>query len=130
MQMDRRARTIRDGGCHREVGVPRRRFPLPLVGDSPDGYPGLGAGAPPAAAVLGEIRTLESIPADWKSWGVNASSPPPWPPRCCRIDRALFRDLATYARNIDLFDAVDDLRWRPTPWVQSLATRLDAAVSS
>ena len=42
------------------------------------------------------------------------------------VAQALERDL-----DIDLFDAVDELRWKgPTPAFQSLATRLDAALSA
>ncbi len=137
VQMDRRARTIRDeAGVIAKFGVPPASIPdyLALVGDSSDGYPGLGGwGAKSAAAVLAKYGHIESIPADWKSWGVNAAKPATLAATLIRDrDRALlFRDLATLRTDIDLFDAVDDLRWKgPTPAFQSLATRLDAAVSS
>jgi 5'-3' exonuclease len=137
VQMDRRARTIRDeAGVIAKFGVPPGSIPdyLALVGDSSDGYPGLGGwGAKSAAAVLAKYGHIESIPADWKSWGVNAAKPATLAATLIRDrDRALlFRDLATLRTDIDLFDAVDELRWKgPTPAFQSLATRLDAAVSS
>jgi 5'-3' exonuclease len=137
VQMDRRARTIRDeAGVIAKFGVPPGSIPdyLALVGDSSDGYPGLGGwGAKSAAAVLAKYGHIESIPVDWKSWGVNAAKPATLAATLIRDrDRALlFRDLATLRTDIDLFDAVDELRWKgPTPAFQSLATRLDAAVSS
>ena len=135
VQMDRRARTIRDeAGVVAKFGVPPASIPdyLALVGDSSDGYPGLaGWGAKSAAAVLAKYGHIESIPADWTSWGVNASKPATLAATLMRDhDRALlFRDLATLRTDIDLFDAVDELRWKgPTPAFQARAKQLDAAV--
>jgi 5'-3' exonuclease len=135
VQMDRRARTIRDEpGVVAKFGVPPASIPdyLALVGDSSDGYPGLaGWGAKSAGAVLAKYRHLESIPADWKSWGVNASKPAALAATLMRDrDQALlFRDLATLRTDIPLFDDVDELRWRgPTPAFQALALQLDAAI--
>jgi 5'-3' exonuclease len=135
VQMDRRARTVRDeAGVIAKFGVPPASIPdyLALVGDSSDGYPGLvGWGAKSAAAVLAKYRHIESIPDDWKSWGVNASKPATLAATLTRDrDRALlFRDLATLRTDIDLFDAVDDLRWKgPTPAFQTRAKQLDEAV--
>jgi 5'-3' exonuclease len=137
VQMDRRARTIRDeAGVIGKFGVPPASIPdyLALVGDSSDGYPGLGGwGAKSAAAVLAKYGHIESIPGDWKSWGVNASKPATLAATLMRDrDRALlFRDLATLRTDIDLFGAVDELRWKgPTAVFKSLATRLDAAAES
>jgi 5'-3' exonuclease len=137
VQMDRRARTIRDeAGVVDKFGVPPASIPdyLALVGDSSDGYPGLaGWGAKSAGAVLAKYGHIESIPDDWKSWGVNASKPATLAATLMRDrDRALlFRDLATLRTDIDLFDAVDELRWKgPTAVFQSLAKRLDAAAES
>jgi 5'-3' exonuclease len=137
VQMDRRARTIRDeAAIIQKFGVTPASIPdyLALVGDSSDGYPGLaGWGAKSAAAVLAKYGHIESIPDDWKSWGVNASKPATLAGTLMRDrDRALlFRDLATLRTDIDLFDAVDDLRWNgPTPAFQALAKQLDAAVES
>ena len=73
VQMDRRARTIRDeAGVIARFGVPPASIPdyLALVGDSADGFPGLpGWGAKSAAAVLAKYGHLESIPPDWTSGG-------------------------------------------------------------
>ena len=134
VQMDRRARTIRDeAGVIEKFGVPPASIPdyLALVGDSADGYPGLaGWGARSTAAVLAKYGHIESIPADWTSWSVNASRPAALAATLARDrDQALlFRDLATLRTDIALFDNVDQLRWNgPTPAFQSLAARLDAA---
>jgi 5'-3' exonuclease len=135
VQMDRRARTIRDeAGVIARFGVPPASIPdyLALVGDGADGYPGLaGWGAKSAAAVLAKYGHLESIPADWTTWGVNAARPAALAATLRReLDRALlFRDLATLRTDITLFETVDDLRWNgPTPAFPSLAAQLDAAV--
>ena len=137
VQMDRRARTIRDeAGVIEKFGVPPASIPdyLALVGDNADGYPGLaGWGARSTAAVLAKYGHIESIPADWTTWHVNASRPAALAVTLARDhDQALlFRDLATLRTNISLFDNVDQLRWNgPTPAFKSLAARLDAAVSS
>jgi 5'-3' exonuclease len=134
VQMDRRARTIRDeAGVIEKFGVPPSSIPdyLALVGDNSDGYPGLaGWGARSTAAVLAKYGHLESIPPDWASWRVNASRPSALAATLERDrDRALlFRDLATLRTDIALFDNVDQLRWNgPTSAFASLAARLDAA---
>jgi 5'-3' exonuclease len=134
VQMDRRARTIRDeAGVIAKFGVPPASIPdyLALVGDSSDGYPGLaGWGARSTAAVLAKYLHIESIPADWTSWRVNATRPAALAATLerDRTNALLFRDLATLRTDIGLFDDVDQLRWNgPTPAFQSLAARLDAA---
>ncbi len=136
VQMDRRTRTIRDeAGIVAKFGVPPASIPdyLALVGDAADGYPGLpGWGAKSTAAVLARYGHLESIPADWRAWGVDAANPGALAHTLARErDRAfLFRDLATLRSDIPLFDSVDDLRWTgPRPAFAPLAARLDAAVS-
>jgi 5'-3' exonuclease len=137
VQMDRRARMIRDeAGVIAKFGVPPASIPdyLALVGDSSDGYPGLpGWGAKSAAAVLAKYGHLESIPADWKSWGVNASKPAALAATLAR-DRELallFRDLATLRTEIPVFDDVEALRWKgPTPTFQAMAKQLDAATET
>jgi len=136
VQMDRRKRVIRDeAGIIAKFGVPPASIPdyLALVGDSADGYPGLaGWGAKSSAAVLAKYRRLESIPADWRTWSVNAANPAGLA-RTLERDRDhayLFRDLATLREDIPLFDTVDDLRWRgPTPEFAPLAARFDGAVT-
>src|SRR5438132_1556912 len=116
-----------------KFGIPPASIPdyLALVGDSSDGYPGLaGWGARSTSAVLAKYGHIESIPADWTSWSVNASRPAALAATLAR-DRSnalLFRDLATLRTDIALFDTVDQLRWNgPTPAFQSPAARLDAA---
>jgi 5'-3' exonuclease len=134
VQMDRRRRSVRDeAGVVARFGVRPGSIPdyLALVGDASDGFPGLpGWGAKSAAAVLAKYERLESIPADWQTWGVNASQPGALARTLERErDRAfLFRDLATLRCNIPLFESVDALRWRgPTKAFAGMAARFDAA---
>jgi 5'-3' exonuclease len=136
VQMDRRARTIRDEpGVIQKFGVRPASIPdyLALVGDTSDGYPGLpGWGARSTAAVLAKYEHLEAIPADWTTWHVNASRPAALAATLAnnREQAFLFRDLATLRTDIPLFKNVDDLRWNgPTPAFAAIATQLDAAVS-
>jgi 5'-3' exonuclease len=135
VQMIRRTREIRDeAGVIAKFGVPPESIPdyLALVGDSSDGYPGLpGWGEKSSAAVLARYLHLEAIPADWKTWGVNAAGAGALARTLERErDRAfLFRDLATLRTNIPLFASVDELHWPgPTDAFPPLAARLDAAV--
>jgi 5'-3' exonuclease len=136
VQMNRRTRTILDeAGVTAKYGVPPASIPdyLALVGDAADGYPGLrGWGRKSAATVLARYGHLESIPADWRTWGVNAANPGALALTLAREgDRALlFRDLATLRSDLSLFDSIDDLHWKgPTPAFATFAARLDAAVS-
>jgi len=136
VQMDRRQRLIRDeAAIVAKFGVPPASIPdyLALVGDHADGYPGLpGWGAKSTAAVLAKFGHLESIPADWRTWGVNAASPGALARTLERErERAfLFRDLATLRSDVQLFENVDDLRWDgPTPRFAPLAARFDAAAA-
>jgi 5'-3' exonuclease len=137
VQMDRRKRLIRDeAAIVAKFGVEPASIPdyLALVGDSADGYPGLtGWGAKSTAAVLAKFHRLESIPADWRTWSVNAANPAALA-RTFERDREhafLFRDLATLREDIPLFDTVDDLRWTgPTPEFPPLAARFDAAATA
>jgi 5'-3' exonuclease len=135
VQMNRRTRTIFDeAGVVAKFGVPPPSIPdyLALVGDAADGYPGLkGWGPKSTAAVLARFGHLESIPADWREWGVNAASPEALASTLARErERAfLFRDLATLRDSIPLFDSVDELHWNgPTDAFPPLARRLDAAI--
>ena len=79
VQLNRRTRVLRnEADVVAKFGVPPASIPdyLALVGDAADGYPGLrGWGAKSAAAVLARFGHLESIPDDWRTWGVNAASP-------------------------------------------------------
>jgi 5'-3' exonuclease len=119
----------------KKFGVSPASIPdyLALVGDSADGYPGLpGWGAKSSAAVLAKFIHLESIPRDSREWHVNAANAGTLASTLTReMDHALlFRTLATLRTDIPLFDDVDQLRWSgPTPVFDTLATRLDAAVT-
>jgi hypothetical protein len=82
--------------------------------------------------VLARYLHLENIPEDWRTWGVNASSPS----RLSRVlaesrdDVLLFRTLATLRTDVYVFETVDDLRWQgPTPAFAPLAARLDRAAA-
>ena len=131
VQMNRRMRVVFDeAGVIAKFGVPPASIPdyLALVGDAADGYPGLrGWGAKSTAAVLAKYGHLESIPEDWRTWGVNAASPGSLALTLARErDRAfLFRDLATLRTDLPLFDSVDELHWNgPTPAFEPLAAHL------
>ena len=136
VQMDRRRRTIRDeAGVVLKFGVSPSSIPdyLALVGDAADGYPGPaglggeihGGGARPLRASRGHSGRLEEL-------GVNAANPAALSRTLAR-DRdlaLLFRDLATLRTDLDLFESVDELRWKgPTPEFAPLAARLDGAAS-
>jgi 5'-3' exonuclease len=136
VQLNRRTRLIRDeAGVINKFGVTPASIPdyLALVGDAADGYPGLaGWGAKSSAAVLARFGHLESIPEDWRAWGVNVANARALAQTLARErDSALlFRTLATLRTDIALFDDVDQLRWHgPTPAFTTLAERLDAAVA-
>ena len=136
VQLNRRTRLIRDeAGVVTKFGVPPESIPdyLALVGDAADGYPGLpGWGAKSSAAVLAKFGHLESIPPDHREWRVNAANATGLAQTLARErDRALlFRTLATLRTDIELFEDVDQLRWKgPTPAFAELAARLDAAVT-
>jgi 5'-3' exonuclease len=124
---------IDEDGVVKKFGVRPQSIPdyLALVGDAADGYPGLtGWGAKSSAAVLFRYGHLESIPEDWRTWGVNAASPAALSATLARDrERAyLFRDLATLRTEIPVFDDVEDLRWKgPTGTFRELAERMDRA---
>jgi len=137
VQLDRRKRITRDeAGVIQKFGVSPASIPdyLALVGDASDGYPGLpGWGAKSTAAVLAKFGHLESIPADWREWHVNASNAGSLAQTLAReMENALlFRTLATLRTDIALFDDVEQLRWSgPTPAFAALGARFDAAQRS
>src|SRR4051794_1855884 len=122
VQLNRRTRVLCDeAGVVQKFGVSPESIPdyLALVGDSSDGYPGLpGWGAKSSAAVLGKFRHLESIPADWREWRVNAANAKGLADTLTRESKLalLFRTLATLRTDIPLFEDVEQLRWNgPTP---------------
>jgi 5'-3' exonuclease len=136
VQLNRRTRvTLDERGVIQKFGVSPESIPdyLALVGDSADGYPGLrGWGAKSSAAVLAKYGHLESIPADWREWHVNAANASALADTLIRErDRALlFRTLATLRTDLPLFDDVDQMRWNgPTPTFDEVAARLDAATT-
>jgi 5'-3' exonuclease len=118
VQLNRRTRvTLDEAGVIAKFGVPPESIPdyLALVGDAADGYPGLpGWGAKSTAAVLAKFLHLESIPEDWREWGVKATNPAALARTLStERDRALlFRTLATLRTDIALFDNVDELQYR------------------
>ena len=133
VQLNRRTKvTLDDTGVTAKFGVTPESIPdyLALVGDAADGYPGLpGWGAKSTAAVLARFRHLEMIPADWKTWGVNAASPAALSRTLTAQQREayLFRDLATLRADVPLFDDVEALRWNgPRPEFEALAATFDA----
>jgi len=136
VQMNRRTGNIRDeAGVVAKFGVPPASIPdyLALVGDAADGYPGLpGWGAKSTAAVLARYGHIESIPADWQTWHVDAFNASALAGTLARERETalLFRTLATLRTDIPLFDSVDDLHWKgPKPEFEALAARLTSAVS-
>lgn len=134
VQLNRRTNAVMDeAGVVKKFGVPPASIPdyLALVGDAADGYPGLpGWGAKSAAAVLARFGHIERIPADWRSWKVNAFNAAGLAATLAsQRDLALrFRELATLRDDIRLFASVDDLAWKgPAPAFEPMAKRFDAA---
>ena len=85
------------------------------------------------AAVLAKFGHLEQIPADWRTWSVNAANAAALAATLAREREHafLFRDLATLRTDIPLFESVDALRWAgPTPEFAEIGARLDSAVTS
>ncbi|HET6220453.1 MAG TPA: 5'-3' exonuclease H3TH domain-containing protein [Acidobacteriaceae bacterium] len=136
VQLDRRKNLTRDElGVVARFGVEPASIPdyLALVGDSADGFPGLpGWGAKSAAAVLARFNHLESIPSDWREWGVSVASPKALSSTLVanRDQALLFRVLATLRTDIPVFDSVDQLEWKgATADFAVLAARLDSSVA-
>ncbi len=134
VQLNRRTRvTLDEAGILQKFGVPPASIPdyLALVGDAADGYPGLpGWGPKSTAAVLAKFGHLESIPADWREWHVNAANAGALAHTLSeeRDQALLFRILATLRTDIPLFDDVEQLRWNgPGPEFADFAARFDAA---
>jgi 5'-3' exonuclease len=102
VQMDRKSKLMRDAAQIRDkFGVDPPFIPdyLALVGDSADGYPGIvGIGAKTAASLVNRHGRIEDFPPE-----VLGEA----------RDRALlFKRLATLRTDAELFDDVEDLRWR------------------
>ena len=136
VQVDRRKNVVRDeAGVWGKFGVGPRSIPdyLALVGDTADGFPGLpGWGAKSAAAVLARYERLENIPSRAQDWQVRVSGAPGLSETLeAQRERAmLFREIATLRTEIDLFENVEDLRWRgPADGFELLAAKLDTNVT-
>jgi len=134
VQLNRRTRvTMDEAGVIAKFGVPPASIPdyLALVGDAADGYPGLpGWGAKSAAAVLARFGHLEQIPANSRTWAVNAARPAVLSAtlEAHRELVLLFRNLATLRTNLALFSNVDQLLWPgPTPAFAEIGARFDRA---
>lgn len=118
VQLDRRRGITRnEQGVREKFGVLPGSIPdyLGLVGDAPDGFPGIPKwGAKSAASILAHYGKLEEIPKDEALWtvhvrgaaGLAASLRDNW------SDALLFRDIATLRTDADVFASVDELRWR------------------
>ncbi len=114
VQVDRKSGHVRnDTGVSEKFGVPPSLIAdyLALVGDSADGYPGIGGiGAKTAARLLLKHGAIETFPAD--VLGANHDM------------ALLFKQLATLRTDAPLFSDVDALRWRgPTPTFGEWALR-------
>ncbi|HLI76856.1 MAG TPA: 5'-3' exonuclease H3TH domain-containing protein [Acidobacteriaceae bacterium] len=135
VQLDRRRNIVRDeAAIIAKFGVAPESIPdfLALVGDAADGYPGLrGWGAKSTAAVLSRYKRIEQIPTRARDWDVKVAAPAELA-ETLRADyklAMLFRDLATLRTEVNVFEKVDQLRWRgPTAAFEEIGTRLDAAV--
>jgi 5'-3' exonuclease len=115
VQIDRRAKAIRDANAIREkYGVTPELIPdfLALVGDSADGYPGIpGIGKTGAARLLNDYGPIENFPEK-----VLAKK---------REQALLFKHLATLRTDAPLFSDVDELRWSgPTSAFAELAVKI------
>ncbi|MBL0744704.1 5'-3' exonuclease [Chryseolinea lacunae] len=115
VQIDRRAKTIRDANAVRKkFGVMPALIPdfLALVGDSADGYPGIaGIGKTGAAQLLNQYGPIEDFPEK-----ILAGK---------RDQALLFKQLATLRTDAPLFDDVDQLRWLgPTPGFAALTAKM------
>ncbi len=102
VQIDRTRKKVLGAAEVREkFGVAPELIPdyLALVGDSADGYPGIGGiGAQTAARLLNQHGRIERFPANVLGE---------------RVEQALlFKDLATLRTEPPLFRDVDELRWR------------------
>jgi 5'-3' exonuclease len=116
VQVDRRTKVVRDAaGVRAKFGVEPALIPdyLALVGDTADGYPGLGGiGAATAARLLNRHGHIEDFPGDVLT-----------PER--RAQALLFRQLATLRVDAPLFRDADELRWRgPTADFDAWAERV------
>lgn len=116
VQIDRRAKTIRDANAVRKkFGVNPVLIPdlLALIGDSADGYPGIaGIGKVGAASLLTRYGPIEAFPED-----VLVKQ---------RKQALLFKRLATLRIDAPLFRDVAELQWRgPAASFAALTEKMD-----
>ncbi len=133
VQFDRRKREMRDeSGVVKKFGVGPASIPdyLALTGDSSDGFPGLqGWGPKSTAVVLARFEHIENIPDSSREWGLELRGADRLAKTLAenRDLVALFKDLATLRADAQLFDSVDELRWRgPRAEFEAIAAGLDA----
>jgi 5'-3' exonuclease len=102
VQMDRRAKAIRDAaGVREKFGVEPPLIPdfLALVGDAADGYPGIaGIGKAGAARLINRHGIIENFPPTVLGEQRDLA--------------LLFKKLATLRTDAALLNDVDELRWR------------------
>jgi 5'-3' exonuclease len=102
VQVDGRRKIIRNAeGVREKFGVEPSQIPdyLALVGDSADGYPGIGGIGPKnAARLLREHGRIEDFPPEVLGDHREAA--------------LLFKELATLRTDAPLFRDVEELRWR------------------
>jgi 5'-3' exonuclease len=133
VQLDRRREILRDeAGVVAKFGVRPQSIPdyLALVGDSADGFPGIpGWGAKATALGLSQYPHLEDIPKDWREWHSSIRRARPLSESLFNNwdDALLFRTLATLRLDVQVFDTVEDLRWKgPRPNFEEHCQRLKA----
>jgi 5'-3' exonuclease len=135
LTFDRRAGRFMDrAAVEARFGVPPESIPdwLALVGDAPDGYPGLpGWGARSTAAVLQRYPHLEDIPDRVSAWdvGVRGAATLAATLHDRREEALLYRELATLRLDAPVPQRdPGELRWRgPDPVaLADLAIRLRA----
>jgi 5'-3' exonuclease len=105
VQVDRKSNVIRDAaGVQAKFGVSPERIAdyLALVGDSSDGYPGIGGIGPKgAAALIARFGRIEDFPPE-----ILGEQKPL---------ALLFKKLATLREDAPLFSDVEALKWRGAP---------------
>src|SRR5437667_2537235 len=131
VQVHRRTKTILDEpAIVAKFGVGPKSIPhyLALVGDSPDGFPGVpGWGKKAAASTLSAYPHIEDIPKDWREWVPSIRNAQSLANALfASWDNALlFRTLATLRTDVPVFNTVADLRWAgPRPDFEELYGRL------
>jgi 5'-3' exonuclease len=115
VQVDRRSQKIRDAdGVRQKFGVGPERIPdyLALVGDSADGYPGIERiGAAGAARLIARYGAIEDFPPSVLGERRELA--------------LLFKQLATLRTDAELFEDVEELRWRgPTDAFAAYSARI------